>query len=483
MSELGRQLFLNSRDQYETSIRWAFLLILFGIVLHATVLSSAVELHEELYAKRRAVETLTTMRGAAGELSRETAAFQKAVARQQTRADSITAAWMENLKVQLSELGDMLQPDFQGITVESAPMMVQQLAPSPGRSEAGGPGPARVQNMLVQMIQSSDLPEALPAEPSAAARQKMVIRFVNEQIIPPSFARLNAAWEVSPELKDRASRVKETIDAMETAIDSTVLRRALRSDQWRRLLTQLDNLGAWRQTVDTAIAAVDTMEFRPPPEPMWWGTVQGKADQRVAMAANARQAVRGIDIADRRLAALIEEMEQAVRQQEEATADIGQRLTELEEQLNAGAAGVGIGWLPIGNDMTMIVGRFPLLLGLLLAAVTAWVAYRKTALIRTTNLLSSADIDDEDRRFLALEYGPSGAPEKWIHAGLVVVGIGWIGLAAATALDSPLVDSGGVIASAIGGVVIFTAAAGYRLYVMRQSPLPAESYGSEHGQA
>ncbi len=478
MSELGQQLFLKSRDQYETAIRWAFLLILFGVVLHATVLSSAVELHEELYAKRRAVETLTAMRSAAGELSRETAAFQEALARQRTRADSLTTDWMGSLKVQLAQLGDMLQPDFQGIAVESAPMMVQQLAPSSGRSETDGPGPTEVRNALVRMIQSSNLPEALPAEPSAAARQKMVVQFVNEQIIPPSFARLNAAWEVPEKLEDRASHVKGAIGAMETAIDSTILRRALRPDQWSRLLTQLDHLGAWRQTVDTAIAAVDTMEFRPPPERMWWGTVQGKADQQVAMASNAKQAVRGVDIADRRLKALIEEMEQAARQQEQATEDIGQRLAELEEQLNAGAAGVGIGWLPLGNDMNTIVGRFPLLLGLLLAAVTAWVTYRRTALIRAANLLSSGDIDEQDRRFLELEYSQSPAPANWIYAGLVVAGIGWIGLAAATALGSPLVDSGSVIASAIGGVLVFSAAAGYRLDVIRQGPLTAESLKS-----
>jgi hypothetical protein len=43
MSDLGKQLFLRSRDRYEAAVRWAFVLVLIGVVAHATIFSRAVE--------------------------------------------------------------------------------------------------------------------------------------------------------------------------------------------------------------------------------------------------------------------------------------------------------------------------------------------------------------------------------------------------------------------------------------------------------
>lgn len=61
MSELGRQLFLKSRDQYEAAVRWASVLVVIGIAVHATIFSRAVEIQKELHTKQTALENLSSM--------------------------------------------------------------------------------------------------------------------------------------------------------------------------------------------------------------------------------------------------------------------------------------------------------------------------------------------------------------------------------------------------------------------------------------
>jgi len=66
MSELKQQLFLTSRDQYEAAVRWAFVLVVIGVTVHATIFSRAVEIQKELHTKQTALKTLSLMHEAEG---------------------------------------------------------------------------------------------------------------------------------------------------------------------------------------------------------------------------------------------------------------------------------------------------------------------------------------------------------------------------------------------------------------------------------
>lgn len=464
MSELGRQIFLKSRDQYEAAIRWAFLLVVFGIAVHATVFSRAVELQKELHTKREAFESLSSLQDAVGLVSEKTAAFNAYMARQNAQLDTLTTAWLEGLKTQFRELDVLLLPDFRGVDQGVISSPVQQRAQEESRN-------SDVQRELLRRLEEAGLPEKLVQAESLAVRREMIVGFINEQIIPSSFERLNARWKVPDELLETAADLKQAIRAISTAPDSAALAQALRPEQLNRLRNNTERLAALTPKVDEAVAAVKSVAFRPPEGTRWWGTVEGKASERVAMAENAKAKVRTLSSAEATVAEVTEELEQAVRQQEQATQDLNERLEKLQEQLEAGAAdvaGLGTGWLPIGGDMDVFVRRFPLLLGLLLSIVIIWPTYRRLTLARAIALFESEEEDENFQCFLKREYGGVLSSLNGAYLALAIGGFVWIGFAIVSAADSPQVGTGEAAVAGLGGGIAFAAALVYRAYAIKQ---------------
>jgi hypothetical protein len=131
MSELGRQLFLTSRDQYKTAVRWAFILFIIGVAVHATIFSSTVETQKELHVKREAVGTLTSVQQTAEGLPSKVAAFNESIAEQKQRVDQLTTAWFEDLKLRMAQLNVLLEPGYRGVaraeaSASSSPSPMQQ---------------------------------------------------------------------------------------------------------------------------------------------------------------------------------------------------------------------------------------------------------------------------------------------------------------------------------------------------------------------
>lgn len=464
MSELGRQIFLKSRDQYESAIRWAFLLVVFGIAVHATVFSRAVELQKELQTRREAFESLSSLQDAVGRVSEKTAAFNASMARQNAQLDTLTTAWLEDLKTQFRELDALLLPDFRGVDRGVVPSPVQQRAQEESRN-------ADVQRELLRRLEEAGLPEKLVQAESLAVRREMIAGFINEQLIPSSFERLNAGWKVPDALLETAVDLKQAIRAIGTAPDSAALAQAVRPEQLHRLRNNTERLAALTPKVDEAVAAVKSVSFRPPEGTRWWGTVEGKASERVAMAENAKAKVSALSSAEATIAEVTEELEQAVRQQEQATQDLNERLEKLQEQLEAGAAdvaGLGTGWLPIGGDMDVFVRRFPLLLGLLLSIVIIWPTYRRLTLARAIALYESEEKDENVQRFLKREYGGALSGLNGANLALAIGGFVWIGLAIASAADSPRVGTAEAAVAGLGGGIAFAAALVYRAYAIKQ---------------
>jgi len=114
MSELGQQLFLKSRNQYEAAVRWAFVLVLIGVVVHATIFSRAVEVQKELHTKQTALETLLSMHEAADGRPETVASFDTTVTEQKERVDTLTTDWMEDLEVRIAQLNELLKPGYRG---------------------------------------------------------------------------------------------------------------------------------------------------------------------------------------------------------------------------------------------------------------------------------------------------------------------------------------------------------------------------------
>jgi peptidoglycan hydrolase CwlO-like protein len=103
----------------------AFVLVLIGVVVHATIFSRAVEIQKELHTKQTALETLSSMHESADGLPEKIASFNAAVTEQKERVDTLTTDWREDLEVRIAQLNELLEPGYRGVTPaeESAPTL------------------------------------------------------------------------------------------------------------------------------------------------------------------------------------------------------------------------------------------------------------------------------------------------------------------------------------------------------------------------
>ena len=384
---------------------------------------------------------------------------------------------MEDLKLRIAQLNELLEPGYRGVTPaeESAPTLqspVQQT--QQGGPQGVEPHVLNARKQLRKKLQEAGLAEKLDRADDFDERFDIVVRFVNEHVIPASFERLNQQWTVPEDLAEDARELKESIHGLETATASPILSQALRPEQLKRLKTETEGFAELRSKIDSARTALKSIRFVPPEEDDWWLSVAGKGEERVNMAADAKGTVERVSrLRESEMVGVIAELRRAAKRQEMATKSLNNELQELEQQLRQGTtelAGMGMGWILIGSDMDIFVRRFPLLLGLLLSIAIIWVAYRRVSLARAVEVLSSEDVGEDSRRFLQIEYGTLPAFLSWPHLALTIVGLVWIGFAAVSAARSPLVSGGSAAASGFGGAIALVAALAYRLYVFKQVP-------------
>lgn len=473
MSELGQQLFLKSRNQYEAAIRWAFVLVLIGVVAHATIFSRAVEIQKELHVKREAVGTLTSVQQTAEGLPSKVSAFNESIAKQKQRVDQLTTAWFEDLRLRMAQLNVLLEPGYRGVAraeaASTSPSPIQQAQQTTAQdtdTEA-----REVRKQLRNKLEEVGLHEQLERANDPSERFRRVARFVNEHVVAPSFGRLNERWGVPNTLREDADALKAAIHSIETATESSTLKRALEPGQVEVLTTKTDSLKEVRRKVDAALTAVENLRFDAPEGDEWWRSVQGKEGERLEMAADAKEKVGDIrSLQASRMEEVIAELRRMAKRQKDATQSLSEDLQQIEKQLKQGAtelAGMGMGWIPIGGDLKGFLRHFPLLLGVLLAVVVAWPTYRRVSLVRSIRLLSPEDANDNSQRVLWQEYGPPASTMEWSLLGGAVAGYGWIGLATARVAGSPLAGTWGAVGVGVVGGLAFTGALAYRASALR----------------
>lgn len=113
------------------------MLVIIGVAVHATIFSRAVEIQKELHTKQTALENLSSMHEAADGLPEKVASFNAAVTEQKERVDALTTDWMEDLKLRIAQLNELLEPGYRGV------ISAEESAPPPRspvqQTQQGGP--------------------------------------------------------------------------------------------------------------------------------------------------------------------------------------------------------------------------------------------------------------------------------------------------------------------------------------------------------
>jgi hypothetical protein len=159
-------------------------------------------------------------------------------------------------------------------------------------------------------------------------------------------------------------------------------------------------------SIDEAKKTAGGIEFQPPSDPNWWSSVAGKEANLTGIEEAAKteltQAMSG--------SSLIRELSKKVRtnleQQQKLHYDVQEKLKEIKEDFDNQLARLTDLSKPFGAlslDLNTVIPNFPVLLGIILAAVSIWPAYHLKELAWIINLMAKEGGEKFSHRWLLLQ--------------------------------------------------------------------------------
>lgn len=445
--ELARTLVTSSTDRYESASRWALLACLTIFVFHVMTFSPFIRAQVQRAA---AADEVAVLSSAIKELKASLDAQQAAIGRIRSELDAMLEAKKREFAalqraVQMARTGRSRgaaigtgDPQDADPTVQR-PLMVQMPLRAQGAS-AGGRDFGR-------LLEQENVVAAVRAASSDSALRDALRPLVEQHIIRPHFDVIEAVWRQQlPELRAQGARTKFQVEA--------VARQFPGDPAWRGLPAE----------VDRYLAALGEVKFQPPDDPAWWHSVIGKADAVIQLR---EEAARQISPASFEAAAAA--LDGLLKARAELMTKLDARLTELRRQFDAQQERLGELIAPIKGvalDLSVLVGNFPLFLGILLGVAVAWPARRYRELSRATWLARQANLVDTTAEGV-LRHRDGNRHGLALTVALVVLLVGWV-LVAAWQLSAWAAREGpSLVLLTVMGAAVVIASAAYRAQSLR----------------
>jgi hypothetical protein len=469
--DLIKSMFTRARDQYEAAVRLSAILVFVCLLFHTVNFNQFVRLNRQL-AQAEAE------RNRLGELSQEVSALTDEL--QQSEKDTV-----QTLEQMLDQAQAKMVSDFTALDAAIAALQtpvtgdfttagLQGLLESDlSNASAIQSGPSQLPGFALSFDLDENTRQAILTAQNIDELRQVVLPVIEAQIIQPRFEELNAYW-----VNDAAPQLIETCNAALAAIDQKAASFPEGAALWEQARTNLKE----------TIQVVSELRFQPPTDdPEWWTTVAGKRAvlEDIFQAANDQlSAVSGstpIAALNRRIASIVAEQDNIASELKQELDEVEQNFKDQQSKL----ATLGKPFEFISLDLAFVVSMFPLLLGLVLATITVWPAYRLRELAWTIGLMVDRTKDEALRDwfytrtwlYLPRPAGPekpakpASRLERWALKYVVTVRslifLLWIAITA-----WHLVNQGGfavqpTLSAAIGGGLAILAAETYRWLVVR----------------
>jgi hypothetical protein len=297
---------------------------------------------------------------------------------------------------------------------------------------------------------------------------------IEQEILHPRFDQLNRYWheEVLPNIRLQTEAIRKAIREHQPLYPPG-------QSQWEAIHASVEQMSG----------VVATLTFQPPTDKEWWITVSGKQATLSGIGRAVEDRLRTM-INTEAVAQLRMQVTAALAQQHRLQETLQEELKRTEELFNkqqSRLAALGKPFEVLSLDINIVVSKFPLLLGILLAAITIWPAYRLRELAAMLKLMAKNDPEKvpwewfdsrtwfslPGRQGIAAQESPhhGGRWEYWpwlrssFCRGLIYGG--WIGLATWTLIEWGDVSPINLAIFTTGGCFAVAVALGYRWYVMR----------------
>lgn len=323
MDELVRQIFLQARDQYDRALRWAFTLVVAGLVFHLTVFSEVIHLKRGLAENREAIAVLSSSGAAFDGISKKLEDLQEStVGFLDTRLKALVA----DLRDDFAQLSRLLRQPPSEVTIEARlpPMIQQPLAQAQLTPE---PSFLLDPELIRRFHAASDF------EQRKRFLQEDLGPIVEEQIIKVRFSELNRQWT------QHLAAIRTQVEAIKRVIDRNQPHYTKAADILQsRTISGSPQEGTTNQLaeIDTAIQSVidnaETLRFDPPQDATWWTTVEGKDRSRVEIHRNAASQLAGTLTATEVVGKLVKDIAEAMVDQTTRQDELHSRLEEIKQQ-------------------------------------------------------------------------------------------------------------------------------------------------------
>lgn len=450
--ELLKSMFLRARDHYESAIRWSFIIIVICIALHLLTFSQFVRFGKQLSHVQAEMDVFSGFKTNVDEVDAQLRQLEKTLT--------------SDLDGRINTLLQELITDFEVLSQEVAQLRgeaVEATSPPPFFQGPVNETPAttfhldeRTVTQLQQAVSRQDL-------------QNVVRPIIETQILQPRFDELNAAWK-----NDILPRITRQANTLNTYLQSHLPPLPEYTTTWEQI----------RTSVSQAVVVATDARFQLPTNRDWWASVAGKevvlTDIQNTVLAQVKQT-----IAEETMTALQQQIEQALDQQktlEQTLKTTLQRIADTFSKQQAQLTKLGKPFEFFSFDITSLVSKFPFLLGIILAGVTIWPAYRLWEMAWTADLLA--------------KHGQEPLPLEWLWGHLctalpkrcvpeveetspyhqaIIESIGrgmifwiWIAWAAWELHGWGEVTANTILALMLGGWLAVAAAVGYRAYIIRR---------------
>lgn len=482
--DLWKKLLDRAHERYEASLRWGGLLLAVLVLFHVAIFERYLSLSRSLAStdelRRSGEEQAESLRRLSDGLRR----FQeKAAPKFTTHFDS---------------LRDQLVADFRHLQF--------QLEVPPREAALAPPGPLGAPPSFPDIQRRLDPPALLPPSPIQMPLPRpgppLPALGVSFPPFPPPVFSLTEADRA--QLRAASGSERDLIEVARPIVSRYILEPRLRqlTDLWRREVLEpameeqqrlLGILAGARpprvhdreldalqskigEGVSEAMKGLTAVRFTAP-EGAWWRTVGGKGAVATTGAAALTVEINRVEAALMRARPELEDVkrrvEGVVSAHATALADIERRLRDVQKEFNELQSRVGdltkpLPWIPLPLDQA--VSWFPLLLGLVLSAVTELVARRLSRLASIAGL--AADRGDDADLLRVFYFGGVSGTARWLPtAAAVVGGVGLVWVAYAAWRLGALLGAGPghVLGQALVGIACLVAATAHHAAVRRRA--------------
>jgi hypothetical protein len=370
--DLIKSMFTRARDQYEAAVRLSAVLVFVCLLFHTVNFNQFVRLNRQLARAEAERDRLNALLQEVASLTAEL---------QQTEQDTV-----QTLEQMLDEAQSRLVNDFTALDAAIAEIQTPATADFTITGLQGLLESDLSTNIAIQSAPSQPLIVSPSFEFDENTRQailkaqnidelrQVILPVIEAQIIRPRFEELNAYWA-----EQAAPQLVETCNAALVAIDEKAASFPEGAELWEQA----------RANLKETIQVVSEFQFQPADDPDWWTTVAGKRammGEILQAASDQLSAVSGatpIAELNRRIASIVTEQENIASALKQELDKIEQSFKDQQSRL----ATLGKPFEFISLDLAFVVSMFPLLLGIILASVTVWPAYRLRELAWSVDLM------------------------------------------------------------------------------------------------